>query len=51
MGLKLDDYMDWPEIEDLEYAECTNPKHVLGPVEVRGDGGYILLRSAVIRYL
>ena len=37
MGLKLDDYMDWPEIEDLEYAECTNPKHVLGPVEVRGD--------------
>ncbi len=37
MGLKLEDYMDWPKIEDLEYAECTDPRDVLGPVEVKGN--------------
>ena len=24
MKKKLEDYMDWPKIEDLEYAECRN---------------------------
>lgn len=37
MGHKLEDYMDWPKIEDLEYAECTDPQEVLGPVEVKGN--------------
>ena len=31
MALKLEDFMQWPQIEDLEYAECKNPKEVLGP--------------------
>lgn len=37
MGHKLEDYMDWPKIEDLEYAECADPQEVLGPVEVKGN--------------
>ncbi len=37
MKLNLDDYMDWPQIEDLEYAECRNPREILGPMEVEGD--------------
>ena len=28
---KLEDYMQWPEIEALEYAECGQPDIVLGP--------------------
>ena len=31
MGKKLEDYMQWPEIEALEYAECGRPEAVLGP--------------------
>ncbi len=34
---KLEDYMDWPQIEDLEYAECRSPGEVLGPVAVDSD--------------
>lgn len=30
MARKLDDYMQWPEIEALEYAECGRPDEVLG---------------------
>ncbi len=30
MALKLEDYMQWPEIEGLEYAECGEPDKVLG---------------------
>lgn len=33
---RLEDYMDWPQIEDLEYAECGSPQELLGPVEVEG---------------
>ncbi|MDY3908645.1 MAG: 1,4-alpha-glucan branching protein GlgB [Eubacterium sp.] len=31
MAKKLEDYMQWPEIEALEYAECGQPDIVLGP--------------------
>lgn len=31
MALQLDDFMQWPEIEALEYAECGRPETVLGP--------------------
>ncbi len=31
MALRLEDYMQWPEIEALEYAECGKPETVLGP--------------------
>ncbi len=31
MALKLEDFMQWPEIEALEYGECTDPSAVLGP--------------------
>ncbi len=31
MAIKLEDYMQWPEIEALEYAECGRPETVLGP--------------------
>lgn len=31
MALKLEDFMQWPEIEALEYGECGNPELVLGP--------------------
>ena len=37
MKNKLEDYMDWPRIEDLEYAECGQPGEVLGPKEIDGD--------------
>lgn len=37
MALRLEDYMDWPQVEDLEYAECKNPQEVLGPVEINGN--------------
>ncbi len=31
MALQLEDFMQWPEIEALEYAECGRPETVLGP--------------------
>ena len=34
MKKKLEDYMDWPKIEDLEYAECRNAEDVLGAAVV-----------------
>lgn len=37
MKKKLEDYMDWPKIEDLEYAECWNVEDVLGAAVVE-DG-------------
>lgn len=37
MKKKLEDYMDWPKIEDLEYAECRNVEDVLGAAVVE-DG-------------
>lgn len=33
---KLEDYMEWPKIEDLEYAECRNPQEILGSAVVDG---------------
>lgn len=30
MAAKLDDFMQWPEIEALEYGECSRPQDVLG---------------------
>lgn len=37
MGYQLEDYMNWPEIEDLEYAECRRPQDLLGAVEIEGN--------------
>lgn len=31
MAVRLEDLMQWPEIEALEYAECGRPETVLGP--------------------
>ena len=31
MAIKVEDYIQWPELEALEYAECANPELVLGP--------------------
>ena len=39
MKKKLEDYMDWPKIEDLEYAECRNVEDVLGAAVVEDDMG------------
>ncbi len=30
MALKLEDFMNWPEIEALAYADCGKPEEVLG---------------------
>lgn len=37
MAVKLEDLMQWPEIEALEYAECGCPEKVLGPHMVNRD--------------
>ena len=34
MAKQLEDYMQWPEIEALMYAECGRPETVLGPKQV-----------------
>ncbi len=31
MAIKVEDFIQWPELEALEYAECSNPELVLGP--------------------
>ena len=31
MAVKVEDLIQWPELEALEYAECANPELVLGP--------------------
>ena len=31
MAIKVEDFIQWPELEALEYAECPNPELVLGP--------------------
>ena len=31
MAIKVEDLIQWPELEALEYAECSNPEEVLGP--------------------
>ncbi|MBR6230026.1 MAG: hypothetical protein IKQ97_09840, partial [Eubacterium sp.] len=31
MAMKEEDLIQWPELEALEYAECSNPEKVLGP--------------------
>lgn len=36
MKPRIEDYMDWPKIEDLAYAECENPRELLGPAVVEG---------------
>ena len=43
MALKIEDFMQWPEIEDLEYAECGNPELVLGPKQV--DKNHVLITA------
>ena len=35
MEKKLEDYMDWPKIEDLAYAECQDVGDVLGATVVK----------------
>ena len=32
MAKQLEDYMQWPEIEALMYAECGRPETVLGQI-------------------
>ena len=34
MAKQLEDYMQWPEIEALMYAECGRPETVLRPKQV-----------------
>ena len=30
MAVKLEDWIQWPEVEALVYAECKRPETVLG---------------------
>ncbi|WP_051437609.1 1,4-alpha-glucan branching protein GlgB [Eubacterium xylanophilum] len=41
MKYVLDDFMEWPQIEDLEYAECEDTSAILGAVKV---GNKVLVR-------
>ena len=52
MKKKLEDYMDWPKIEDLEYAECRNVEDVLGAavVEVGPDISHVLGEVVGVRH-
>lgn len=43
MAVKLEDVMQWPEIEALAYAECGRPEKVLGPKMV--DKSHVLLTT------
>lgn len=43
MALKLEDYMQWPEIEGLEYAECDDVNAVLGPKKI--DRTHVLITT------
>ena len=43
MAHKLEDWMQWPEIEALEYAECGRPENVLGPKKV--DRSHVLITT------
>lgn len=45
MALKLEDFMQWPEIEALEYGECGNPEKVLGPR--MADRSHVLVTAYV----
>lgn len=45
MALKLEDFMQWPEIEALEYGECGNPETVLGPR--MADRSHVLVTAYV----
>ena len=51
MAPKLDDFMQWPEIEALEYGECSRPQDVEGFAAVIGslrDTERICIRHARI---
>ena len=52
MKKKLEDYMDWPKIEDLEYAECRNVEDVLGAavVEIGPDIAHVLGEVVGVRH-
>lgn len=43
MAHKLEDWMQWPEIEALVYAECGRPETVLGPKKV--DRSHVLVTT------
>lgn len=43
MARKLEDWMQWPEIEALAYAECGRPETVLGPKMV--DRSHVLVTT------
>ena len=43
MAMKLEDWMQWPEIEALLYAECGRPEKVLGPKKV--DKSHVLITT------
>ena len=43
MTKQLEDYMQWPEIEALMYAECGRPETVLGPKQV--DKSHVLITA------
>ena len=46
MAKQLEDYMQWPEIEALMYAECGRPETVLGPKQV--DKSHVLITLSLI---
>lgn len=43
MAHKLEDWMQWPEIEALVYAECGRPETILGPNQV--DRSHVLITT------
>lgn len=43
MAVKLEDLMQWPEIESLVYAECGRPEIVLGPK--KADASHVLVTT------
>ena len=41
MAVKVEDLVQWPELEALEYAECNNPGDILGPAPADGTHMYV----------
>lgn len=45
MAIRLEDWMEWPEIEALAYAECGRPDNVLGPKKI--DRSHVLITTLI----
>ena len=43
MAVKLEDWIQWPEVEALVYAECKRPETVLGSRMV--DSSHVLITT------